>query len=53
MQLNGTGPVFVLLAVFTSVVSLITTVFWLVVGWRAMRAHEQIATLLRERQTLE
>lgn len=25
------------------VISLITMVFWMVVGWRAMRAHEKIA----------
>ncbi len=26
--------------------SLITLIFWMVVGWRAMRAHEQIAEAL-------
>jgi uncharacterized membrane protein len=49
MQLNGTAP-FAALAVLTSIVGLLTTIFWLVVGWRAMRAHEEIAALLRERR---
>jgi uncharacterized membrane protein len=37
------------LLVLTSLVSVVTTVFWLFVGWRAMRAHEEIARVLRER----
>ncbi len=50
MQVNGTGPFFILLSVVTSIVGLLTTVFWIVVGWRAMRAHEQIAEALREKK---
>lgn len=50
MQVNGTGPFFVLLSVVTSLVGLLTTIFWIVVGWRAMRAHEQIADALREQR---
>lgn len=49
MQVNGNGPFFVLLGVFTSLTSLFTMIVWLVVGWRAMRAHERIAETLRER----
>ncbi len=26
----------------------VTTVFWMIVGWRAMRAHERIASTLDE-----
>ncbi|MBK7876837.1 MAG: hypothetical protein IPJ77_14020 [Planctomycetes bacterium] len=50
MQINGTGPFFVFLSVVTSIVALLTTIFWIVVGWRAMRAHEQIAEALREQR---
>jgi uncharacterized membrane protein len=50
MQINGTGPFFVLIAGLSSILALVTTVFWLVVGWRAMRAHEEIAAALRERR---
>lgn len=50
MQLNSTSPFFLLLAMLTSVLSLFTMVFWIVVGWRAMRAHEQIAAALSERR---
>lgn len=39
-----------LIAVGSGILSLITTIFWIVVGWRAMRAHEQIADHLRNRQ---
>jgi uncharacterized membrane protein len=47
---NTSGPFWILLSVVTSIVGLLTTIFWLVVGWRAMRAHEQIADLLREKK---
>ena len=30
-------------AYLTILVSVVTTIFWMVVGWRAMRAHERIA----------
>ena len=29
-------------------VALVTTVFWMIVGWRAMRAHERIADAAEE-----
>lgn len=38
-----------LLAVVTTVVAIVTTVFWMIVGWRAMRAHERIADTLNEK----
>jgi len=50
MQITGTGPFLGLLAVLSSLLGLVTTVFWIIVGWRAMRAHEEIATLLREKR---
>lgn len=31
------------LAVLAGIFGLITTIFWLVIGWRAMKAHEDIA----------
>ncbi|HEX6883837.1 MAG TPA: hypothetical protein VF530_10695 [Planctomycetota bacterium] len=48
MQFSGTGPLFVFLAFLTSVLGLVTTVFWVIVGWRAMRAHEEIVAALKE-----
>ena len=38
-----------ILAIVSALVSIVTTVFWLVVGWRAMRAHEELVEALRER----
>ena len=31
------------LAFKMALIGLVTTIFWMVVGWRAMRAHERIA----------
>lgn len=31
------------LAILAMTGGLITTIFWMVVGWRAMRAHERLA----------
>ena len=28
---------------FAGALAIVTTVFWMVVGWRAMRAHEALA----------
>lgn len=33
------------LAFVTIVFGLFTTVFWMVVGWRAMKAHERLAAM--------
>ncbi|NWK57799.1 hypothetical protein HW115_19425 [Verrucomicrobiaceae bacterium N1E253] len=30
-------------AIFIAIVGLITTVLWLLIGWRAMTAHERVA----------
>ena len=30
-------------AFFAAVLGLLTTVFWMIVAWRAMRAHERLA----------
>ena len=43
---SGAGALVFLGTLFT----LFTSIFWLVVGWRAMRAHEDIAAALRERR---
>jgi hypothetical protein len=37
-----------LLAVVTGLFGLVVTIFWMWVGWRAMRAHERIADSLQE-----
>lgn len=44
MQFHG-GPsgAFSLLAFLTVLFGIVTTIFWMVVGWRAMRAHERLA----------
>lgn len=44
-QLAGSA----LLIVLSSVFAVITTILWLVIGWRAMRAHERIADVLAQR----
>lgn len=49
-NISGSGPLWVFISLVTSIVGLMTTIFWIVVGWRAMRAHEQIAEVLREKQ---
>jgi len=43
---TASGPVFTILA---STLAVITTIFWMIVGWRAMRAHERIADKLDPR----
>lgn len=37
------GPGISELAALTFLIGIITTVLWLVIGWRAMRAHEKMA----------
>ena len=39
------GPAFATLA---GLVGIAITIFWLVVGWRAMRAHERLAQAAEE-----
>jgi hypothetical protein len=34
--------------VFVALLATFTTIFWMIVGWRAMRAHERIASTLDE-----
>ncbi|MCY2961916.1 MAG: hypothetical protein NTY35_17300 [Planctomycetota bacterium] len=43
---SGAGA---LLAIVTTIAAIVTTVFWMIVGWRAMRAHERIADTLNEK----
>lgn len=43
---SGLGGIVGVLVVLISVAA---GVFWMVVGWRAMRAHESIADVLRGR----
>jgi len=42
---DSSFPAFALLA---AAFGLVTTVFWMIVAWRAMRAHERIADQLRD-----
>lgn len=44
--MNNSSGAGALLAVVTTIVAIVTAVFWMVVGWRAMRAHERIAQAL-------
>ena len=44
-----TGSAGGMLAVLIGLIGVASTVFWMVVGWRAMRAHEDIADVLRGR----
>jgi hypothetical protein len=39
---SNTGA-FILVAVISAVFSLLLTVIWMIIGWRAMKAHEKIA----------
>jgi uncharacterized membrane protein len=36
------------IVVLTLFFAIITGIFWMVVGWRAMRAHERLAAALEE-----
>lgn len=45
----GTG----FLAIAAVLYSLVITVLWLSIGWRAMRAHERIARVLERRANAE
>jgi hypothetical protein len=47
LQAAGAG-VGGLLALVLSLVSLIAMVFWIIVAWRAMRAHENLADAVRQ-----
>ena len=42
LQSSGHEALFVI----TTVLAIVTTIFWMIVGWRAMRAHERIADKL-------
>lgn len=41
---SSSGGGVAILAVLAALVGLASTVFWMFVAWRAMRAHEEIAT---------
>lgn len=47
--MNNSSGVGALLAIVTTIVAIVTAVFWMIVGWRAMRAHERIADTLNEK----
>ena len=38
-----------MVVVLTTAWTILTFIFWMVVGWRAMRAHERIASTLEDR----
>jgi uncharacterized membrane protein len=39
---------FQLLGIVLGILGVVSTLFWMVVGWRAMRAHERIADATEE-----
>lgn len=39
------------LTILAMIGGLITTIFWMVVGWRAMRAHERLANAVEHIRT--
>jgi hypothetical protein len=41
---KSNNGVFILVAVISAVFSLLLTVIWMIIGWRAMKAHEKIAS---------
>jgi uncharacterized membrane protein len=41
------------LAILATLFSLVTTIIWMSIAWRAMRAHERIAKVLEERARQE
>jgi len=43
MNYNFTGAGLGGLAILIALWGIFVTIFWMVVGWRAMRAHEKIA----------
>ena len=45
VQFGNLGPV---MAFATIVLGLATSLFWMWIGWRAMRAHERIADTLQD-----
>jgi hypothetical protein len=45
MQVTGAAGFFGVLVYSTG---LVTMIFWIVVGWRAMRAHEELADAVRQ-----
>lgn len=47
MNLTNAGTGF--LAIVAVLYSLVITILWLSIGWRAMRAHERIANVLEQR----
>ena len=43
------GTAITLLSVVTMLFNVVVMIFWIMVGWRAMRAHEEIADTQRGR----
>lgn len=41
-----------LMAFLMMLILIVMSVFWMIVGWRAMKAHEEIADVLRGRTKL-
>lgn len=45
LQVSGSTA----LAILSTILLIVTTIFWMIVGWRAMRAHERIADSLERK----
>jgi len=48
MNYNISGSGLGALAILLGLWSVFVTIFWMAVGWRAMRAHEKIAERVRD-----
>ena len=46
--LNAGSGGFSFFVVVAGLLGVVSTVFWMIVGWRAMRAHEQLAKATAE-----
>lgn len=46
---SGESGFMAVLGVFSTLLAVVTAIFWMIVGWRAMRAHERIADTLERK----
>lgn len=46
--INFPGSDAAVLAIVLGLVGVVVTLFWMVVGWRAMKAHEKLAAAAEE-----
>ena len=46
---SGSSALIIILSLLTTFVGTIASIFFIIVAWRAMRAHERIAEMLERR----